>query len=242
MIPNPEKTAARVALIIAVGAGVLIFVPGWAGIDGMKGGYALSFVSIWVAISAALIAWFFWRRAVQLDRLLGGQDVLAHWTYTQAEWQAFAGTEMKEKTSENWGLWFVMAVMCLGLGIIFWLIDHEAGLYVFLAMVGMTLILAAAAFSFPRLRRQLRTGRMGEAWIGSAAVFFDGDFYPWNSWMMRLEKVVLRPAGESPACLEFHLYHLTRTSLQNQTLRIPVPAGRTDEALEIVSRYKKKKR
>ena len=90
-MPNPERRYALIALVVAAAAGILVFMPGWLGVDGMDGGYAISFVAAWIAISGLLIAWFFWRRAARLDELLNGQDLLVHWTYTPAEWQAYPG-------------------------------------------------------------------------------------------------------------------------------------------------------
>ena len=71
-MPNPEKTYARVSAGVAVLAFGLIFLPGLIELDGMRGGYALSFVALVIAVSAAVLTWFFWGRATMLDRLLAG--------------------------------------------------------------------------------------------------------------------------------------------------------------------------
>lgn len=237
-MPNPEKLYAAITTGIAFLAAVLIFLPGWIGIDGMDGGYALSFISTWIALSAALVAWYFWWRASQLDRLIAGETALAHWQYTPAEWQAFTGTELIEQTRENRGLWFFMAGMCLLLGALFWLFDREAGLFVLLVMAGVTVVLAAAAFGLPRLRYTRRQSRPGEAWLSPSAVYFDGVFVPWNLWESRLDKVDWQEAtGTAPACLRFHLVHIVSIGIQVQTLRVPVPHGRTEEARALLDRF-----
>jgi len=242
-MPNPEKSYALAACGITLLAAGLIFLPGWIGMDGMNGGYALSFVSLWIAISAAVITLFFWRRAAALDRLLQGQQVLAHWTYSPAEWQAYAGAELNEQIRENWALWLLMAGMCLFLGVFFWILDREAGLFVLAVMVGLTLVLAAAAFGMPRLRRRRRDGRTGEAWIGPRGVFFDGVFTPFDSWLSELQKVDWQPAsGNRIACLRFHMIYLTRTAIQAQILRVPVPFGRIEEARAILESFEPQSR
>ena len=45
-MPNPEKTYAKISMAVAVLAAGLVFLPGWLGMDGMKGGFALSFVFV----------------------------------------------------------------------------------------------------------------------------------------------------------------------------------------------------
>ncbi len=188
-MPNPEKKYALISLVVAAAAGILVFMPGWLGIDGMDGGYAFSFVAAWIAISGLFIAWFFWRRAARLDKLLNGQDLLAHWAYTPAEWQAYTSTELRQQIRDNTGLLTLMAVMCLVMGIFFWALDHEAGFYVFLAMFALIIILALAAFGIPQLTRMRRERAPGEAWISDRAVYFDGVFYPFKSGLMRLTGV-----------------------------------------------------
>ena len=193
---NNEKIYSLVMSGIAALAAGLAFLPGLIGMDGMDGGYALSFISSWVSLSAALVALYLWKRSVQLDRLLSGQGLLAHWTYTPAEWQAFAEAEKDTQLRENRGLWILMAGMCTFLGVVFWLFDREAGSFVLLVMVGVTLLLAAIAFGLPALRRQRREDRQpGEAWLAHNAVYFDGVFVPWDIWESRLQRVDWKEAA-----------------------------------------------
>lgn len=242
-MPNPEKNYAFITIGIALVAIVLIFLPGWIGMDGMDGGYALSFIAVWLAISAALVAWYFWGRASQIDRMLKGQELLAHWTYTPAEWQAYANTEKEEQLQENRVLWYFMAGMCILTGIVFWLIDREAGLFVLLFMLALTGLLAIVAFGLPRLRRQRQAGKTGEAWMAPTAVFFDGVFYPVKSRMMWLDKVEFQEAsGAAPASLRFYISHFVRSGIQNRILRVPVPNGRSEEALGLMEQYNSKPR
>lgn len=242
-MPNPEKTYAAVSFAIAILAIVLIFLPGWIGMDGMDGGYALSFVAIWLAISAALVAWYFWGRAAQIDRMLKGQELLAHWTYTPGEWQAYASAEQEEQIQENRAMWYFMAGMCIFTGIVFWLIDREAGLFVLLFMLALTGLLAFVAFGLPRLRRQRQAGKTGEAWLAPTAILFDDVFYPVKSRLMWLEQVEFQDAnGAAPACLRFYISHFVRSGIQNRILRVPVPSGHREEALGLLEQYNSKPR
>ncbi len=237
-MPNPERKYALISLVVAAAAGILVFMPGWLGVDGMDGGYAISFVAAWIAISGLVIAWFFWRRAARLDELLKGQDLIAHWTYTPAEWQAYAGTELRQQTRENTGLLILMAVMCLVMGVFFWALDPEAGFFVFLAMVALIIILALAAFGIPHLTRLRREHAPGEAWISDRAVYFDGVYYPFKSGLMRLTGVELAQDEDSTiSCLHFHIYHIAYAGIQSRTLRVPVPIGYKEEAQTLLEHF-----
>lgn len=239
--PNPEKLYAIISTGIALLAAVLIFLPGWTGMDGMNGGYALSFIAIWLAISAALVAWYFWGRAAQLERMLKGQELLAHWTYSHSEWQAYANVEEQEQIQENRGMWYFMAGMCILTGGVFYLIDREAGLVVLLVMLALTFLLAIVAFGLPRLRRNRQVGKTGETWFAPSAIWFDGVFYPVKSRLMWLDRVEWQEAdGSRPASLHFYITHFVRTGIQSRILRIPVPVDRRDEAQSLLEKYNAK--
>jgi hypothetical protein len=235
---NPEKTYARASVLVAVVAIGLVFSPGLTDMDMMRGGYALSFVAFFVAASAAGVAVFFWRRAAMLDRLLAGKDVLAHWTYRPDEWQRYARAELKEQTMVNRGLLLVTTGLALAIGAVFCLLDREAGGVVFLVMVGLTVLLAGAAYGFPRLRYRHQRRGPGEAWLAPRAVYFNGMFVPWGSWWTRLERVRLKPLAAGQECLDFELsYLLGAQGRQVQNLRIPVPQGREAEARTILDHF-----
>jgi hypothetical protein len=239
LMPNPEKNYTAIATGIVLVAMALIFLPGWIGMDGMDGGYALSFIAVWLAISAVLVAWYFWGRAAQIDRMLAGQGLLAHWTYTSAEWQTYADAEQQQQIEENRALWLLIAGMCVLMGVVFWLIDRQAGLFVLLFMLALTLLLAVVAFGLPRLRRQRQAGKTGEAWLAPTAVFFDDVFYPLKSKLMWLKDVEWKEAsGNTPACLHFRVAYFMRTGVQTKILRVPVPDGCRDEGLALLEQYK----
>ncbi len=237
-MPNPEKIYARVSAAVAVLAAGLIFLPGLLELDGMQGGYALSFVALVIAVSAAVITWFFWGRATMLDRLVSGREVLAHWTYQSDEWQRYAEAELQEQTMENKWLWLVIAGWCLFFGILFWWLDPDAGGVVFLVMVGLTVFLASVAFGVPRLRYWQQQRGPGEAWVAPTAVYFDGVLVHWNSWGTRLEQVVWRDQEDGvPARLEFQVSYPARTGRQTQTVRLPIPQGREAEARVVLEHF-----
>lgn len=235
---NPEKTYARVSTGVAVLAAGLIFLPSLIEFDGMQGGYALLFVALMIAVSAAVITCFFWGRATMLDRFLTGRESLAHWTYQPDEWQRYVEVELQEQTMENKWLWLVVAGWCLFFGILFCWLDRDAGWVVFLVMVGLTVFLAGVAYGVPRLRYWQQRRGPGEAWIAPTAVYFDGVLVHWNSWGTRLEQVVWRDQeGAVPACLEFQVSYPARTRHQRQTFRLPIPQGREAEARVLLEHF-----
>jgi hypothetical protein len=236
---NPEKRYAAISAIISILAVGLIFLPGWVGMDGMNGGYAISLVSILMAVSAAVITGFFWQRAVTLDNILTGKDLLAHWSYQPEEWQSYTRVELREQTNQNKWLLIIMAAWAILFGGLFWVLDRSAGGIVFLVMLGLILILTMAAFGIPRWRYWHQQRDPGEAWIAPKAIYFDGALVCWAFWGTRLENVVwCESEGKTPALIEFKVSSPSRTGRQSQTIRIPIPDGREIEARNILQRFR----
>jgi hypothetical protein len=166
-----------------------------------------------------------------LEHIFQGKDLLSHWTYIPAEWQSYAEAELNEQTQDNKSLWFLVSGICLLVGGLFWILDHEAGGIVFLLMVAISLLLAVVAFGVPRLRYNRQQRGPCEAWIARGGIFFDGSLVRWNSWGASLQGVEWQAAsGNAPACLKFELSYPNRTGRQYQALRIPIPIGREAEA------------
>lgn len=83
MSTTPPKTTATASFAIAIFAAVMIFVPELVGFDG---GFAISFASILIAIIATIVGIMYLGWANKLDRILRGEGILAHWTYTPQLW------------------------------------------------------------------------------------------------------------------------------------------------------------
>lgn len=238
-MPNPEKKYAKIALIVTIAAVGLIFLPGLIGWDGMEGGFAVSFVGLWLALSGAIVTIFLRQRAARLERLLKKIDLLAHWTYTKDEWLAYSSAELGEQLQDNRALWLIIGGFSLVAVVVVWVADPEAGPTVAAIMLGVVLLLAAVAFGLPYLRRNRRRKQPGEVWLASTAVYFDGVFYPWDTWESRLQQVELRPAeGAQPAELVFDFVYVISSGIQEQALRIPVPLGRLSEAQALLEHFK----
>lgn len=235
---NPQKTNVKIAGGVTVLGLGLIFLPGWIDLPGMHGGYALSFIGIVTALSGVVITLFFQQRAAQMDRLLAGTELLAHWTYQATEWQRFADLEFREKTVENKGMLKVITVWAVIIGGIFCLIDRKDGWFVLVLMLGFVLLLTGVAYGLPRIRRWRHGRGPNEAFITSSSFYFDHIFISWKTWGTRLEKVAWRPSKkEAPALLIFFVSAPTKSGRQTQTFRLPVPHGREDEGKSLLNHF-----
>jgi len=234
---NPDKTIALVCVLVCAAGVVAALLPSLTGMDMMRSGYGLTCLAGFVAMVALIAALVFFSRAAAWDKLARGEDVLAHWTYGDAEWQAYAQLEFEEESTDKRNLWLVLAGIALLVGAIFFLADREAGGVVLLVMLGLVAVTGALAFGLPRLALARNQGAPGEVVISSEAVWLSGTFHTWKGWGARLESVRLRE--ETPAILEIIYSTPNRTGRQNTTVRVSVPMGQQMAARQVADQLQK---
>lgn len=224
MRDNPQRRTAIIWGIITSVAIFAVFAPHIFGMDGMGGGFAISTVSVIVAITGIIVCIIYIRRADALEKLLNGENLLAHWTYTPEEWQRYTDQEFSTQRKEKWALFFVIAIISLVVGIAFFIFDPKAGLWVFVSMLALVALIAFMAWFSAWQNLRLNKKYPGEAYISNDAVYLNRQFHTWKGFGARLESVSLVNNG-GQQMLSFKYSVPSRNGRQRQTVRVPVPRG-----------------
>jgi hypothetical protein len=231
---NPPKNTAAASFFVALFAAVMIFVPGLVGIDGFDGGFAISFCSILVVVVAFIVGLMYLGWAGKLDKILRGEGILAHWTYTSEYWAEYTEKEYEEEKSEKKGLFILVSGTALFFGVLFLVFDREAGLFVFFLMLGLIGLVAFAwRFSAWYNYRQNVNG-VKEAYITKDAVYMNRKFTTWRAPFTRFDEVT-HVKKRGLALLAFR-YTTTnpRTGAATYITRVPIPLGQEEEAENIM--------
>lgn len=234
MTYNPQKRNAQILLVAAMFLTAGIFVPNVVGIDGFDGGYAISLFSLLAALTAGIAAGFCFQSARQLDRILHGKDILAHWTYTQQQWRTYSQIEYATENSEKRALFFVVVVFALAFGVLFWALDTEAGFYVFLTMLGVIGVVGFAWRFTVWLNYRQNMTRIGEAYITPDGVYLNGKMYSWRAPLTHFESAKLERNRDVAVVVFRYSVFTGRAGNQTYTVRVPVPEGQELDAEEVV--------
>jgi hypothetical protein len=172
--------------------------------------------------------------AARLDRLLRGEGVLAHWTYSPEFWREYAEKEYAEEKTEKKGIFLLVSGFALFFGVLFWLFDAEAGFVVFLVMMGLIALVAFVwQFSSWYNYRQNVNG-VREAIISKNAVYMNKKFYAWRTVLTSFDGVTLRDNRSMPLLVFKYTVSNVRTGPQTYTTRVPIPPGEEEKAKEIM--------
>jgi hypothetical protein len=230
---NPPKRTALASFIVALSATAMIFVPEIVGINGFDGGFAISLVSLFVAIVAAIAGVMYLGYAGKLDKILRGEGILAHWTYSPEVWAEYTQKEYEEEKSEKKGLFLLVSGFALFFGILFWVLDAEAGFFVFLVMMGLIGLVAFAwQFSAWYNYRQNIDG-VKETYITKDAIYMNKKLVTWRTIFTSFDEVT-QDKNHGLSMLVFKYTTTSRTGPQTYTTRVPIPPGQEENAKNIM--------
>jgi hypothetical protein len=227
---NPPKRTAIFSFAVALFMAIMIFIPETVGIDGFDGGFAISFASLAIALTSAIVGVMYLGWAGKLDKILRGEGILAHWTYTPEHWAKYTKKEYEEEKSEKKGLFLIVTAFALFFGILFWALDPEAGFTVFLMMIGLIGLVAFAwRFSAWNNFRLNRDDGLKEVFITKDAVYMNKKLYTWRTVFTSFDDVT-QDDNQGLALLVFKYSTASRTGPQTYTTRVPIPPGQEEAA------------
>jgi hypothetical protein len=227
--------AARIALYCWLGmiiGIVLFFYPFVFDPETYGLGPAMFFVGLIIFFTFLVSGIVFTRMANNFRSMLDGKDLLAHWTYSKEEWDKYTEAEHIRNRKEKWGLFRLIAIIAVIIGVIFSVINHDALPVMLVVIPALIVLIAFVAFlsivtTYHRNRKHL-----GEVYIGQRGAIFQHTLHYWKFPATYLHSVEFMP-GDEPY-LEINYSGQSGMTRAYYTARIPVPGGRENEAMEIV--------
>ena len=157
-----------------------IFVPSIVGIDGMKGGFALSFVLGFFAIVALITALIYGKLAREYTSIMKGKDILAHWQYAPDEWRDYTAKEFSRDKKDKVSLFLIVLFWCVFFAVLFPILDHKNGWYVTIVMGVLIVIIGITAIiSITSAHRSNKKGS-GDVYITKHGILFNNKVLSWS--------------------------------------------------------------
>lgn len=175
-------------------------------------------------------------------------NVIAHWQFDAQEWRQFLDFDRKKRQNEDTRQAFVIAiilVLAFAAALFIGAVQAFAGLLIFAGIIGLGVL--AHFFLQARREKQMETAGAdgsGEIYITPEGVWTNGVWFDWGedtAWRLATVTPVLASMGVRlapgvPSYIEFRCRgrapgrHRVRV---DKKWRVPVPAGKQDEALEV---------
>ena len=234
MIKNTQRRIVNQWYIITLVFLISVFVPSLIGINGMDGGYGISFLAGFMVMAGLIVIVVYRARAKQMDKILKGEGRLALWRYTPEEWMRFVAADYLDEKKAKKNLYIMLVIIGLIIGILMTIVLQSP--VILIVVAGIFAVTAIPAFLVPRMRfRKLRHSE-AEALISENGVIVGKMFHLWVKLGAHLDQVSIN-SKEHPNLLEFAYSMPTRTGIQEEMARVPIPKGKMDEAIRIVKHF-----
>lgn len=235
MTPNAEwkKMAASA---IAAGIFTVLCLVSFFTLDGMDGGFALAFVSFFLALSSIGVALLFFTRARVMDAILADPTPLAHWNYPEPIMQETIEREYQEFRERNHAMFIVIGGMLGFVALFFILFMGEGGLETGLVLLAIAVLLFAVSRVTPWLEHRRAESAPRETIITHRGVVYQGAVYPLRSFLIFFHGVSFRgPQKNKPAMIVFSFTQLVgQFIIRPFDIIVPVPGGEEDTARQVV--------
>ncbi|MDD4923750.1 MAG: hypothetical protein PHF74_02800 [Dehalococcoidales bacterium] len=235
-IPNPVKHTAIIWWIICGICLILIFSPAIFELAAVEAGdwiFALMFFAIVFGITAFIVAIMYTKRASLTGQMLQRNNLLAYWTYTTEQWNSYAVKEHEENKREKRNMFVLISVISIVICAILALIIQD-GWYIFLFVaLGIIVLMAFTAWLSVWTRYRQNQKYPGDTYICADGIYFNRELHVWRGFGAILEDVAYQQDAVQPQVLITYSV-LNRYNRQYVTIRVPVPRGRENEALNLV--------
>jgi hypothetical protein len=202
----------------------------------MSGGYALAFVSFFLAISSVVVALLFVHRARVMNAILADPSPLAHWTYPEEMAHASVEREYREYQGRNRAMFIVIGGMLVVVSLFFLIFVEEGGPETGLFLLGITALLFVVSRVAPWLERRRALTVSHEALITQSGMVYEGSVYPFRAFLVFQDGLAFcKSDKKNPAALVFSFTQLVgRFIIQPFDVVVPVPPGEEERAGRIV--------
>ncbi len=234
MITNTPRRIVNVWYILTQVFLIGIFVPSWIGMDGMDGGFGLSFLAGFMALLGIIIIFVYRSRAKQLDKILSGEGQIASWRYSPEEWKRFVVADFEAEKKLKRNLFLMVCVISVIIGIVLMLVVQNP--IVIIIIAGLLVVVAIPAFWAPRYRFRKLEHSEAESLISERGVIVGKMFHLWTGLGARLDAVTLENSSDL-SILVFQYSIPTRNGRQDEIARVPIPYGKLSEANWIVNHF-----
>ncbi len=220
--------------------GVVLALYPWVsamGMDGIGVTFMGALLVLFGIIAISVVGWHAW----VIAHILDGRDRLARWSYDPLLWQRFIREDLALRKEASKGLlWMVVVISVVVVGVFALAAeDMQAMGFAALVVVATLGLATAAAFGGQRAMRRRYSVAHPELMIGRRGLWLNGITHVWRGFSARLEGVeVGTREGLGLLCIRYSVLQSSgpRSLMfyrREETVCVPIPQGRLDEAREV---------
>jgi hypothetical protein len=224
---NRQRHTAFAFMVLFAVSIILIFIPSISGMDGMNGGFALSFIAIFLSITFLITSVVFFVMAKKFDTAITDENLILHWVYEKSEWMKFAEKEFVVQKKEKRLLFILIIAISFAVFLIFSIIVRDSWRIMIIVFLGLSALLAFVAFIVPKMQYVNFRKTIPEVYLACGCAYITGEFHCWSILGAALEDVIL---DDKNMQIKIIYSYPTRYSRGQTTIRIPLPMQKNSQS------------
>ncbi|PKQ68556.1 hypothetical protein [Raineya orbicola] len=191
------------------------------------------FLGFFVGVTSIVIFFLFRKRALMLDEIRQGKNILIHWKYDKPTWEKFIQKDTQEKQSSAKALMKATTIIMIIVALIFLIADEfsEASIQTFLVIFLVWILVFGLGYSYNKATLNNRIKKEGEVIISPNALWLSGQFHTWRGYGSRLEEISY---DEKAKTLTLYYSFKVRHGRSTETFELPIPANKEAEAINLI--------
>jgi hypothetical protein len=199
---------------------VLIFIPSLTGMDGINGGFALSFISIFLSITFLITSVVFFTMAKKFDAAVTEDHIILHWVYEKSEWMKFSEKEFVVQKKEKRSLFILITAISFAVLLIFSIVVRDSWHIMIIVFFSLAALLGFVAFVVPKIQYSNFKKTTPEVYIALGCAYLTGEFHCWSILGAALENVEM---DDKNMQIKITYSYPARYNRSQTTIRIPLP-------------------
>jgi len=230
---NGQKRNLNICYFISLIGLLLAFSPRIFNITAMDKRGALTFLGVALAIMSFIVGIVIFRaRAKVLQSIIEGENVIAYWKYSKAEWKKHVNEQHKETKVAYKGMFIFLMVLSTIIFFPFILLEKKMiiVLVVLLALCGLAALLSSAASK--------KVVPNPFVIISKDGALINNNFYVWKGIGLRFRGAEYCEEDPSIMLINFEVLY-TRHAQRNQPAAVLIPKGKEEEAEKVINELNK---
>jgi hypothetical protein len=225
---NRQRQTALVFMVLFAVSLILIFVPYLTDMNGISGGFALSFIALFLSLAFLITSIVFFVMAKKFDMDITGENIILHWVYEKSEWMKFAEKEFAVQKKEKRLLYILIIVISFIVLAIFSILVRDSWRIMVIIFFGLSVLLAFVAFVVPKIQYRNFKKTLPEAYIANGCAYLAGEFHCWSMLGAALEDVEF---DNKNLQIKIIYSYPARSGRSQTALRIPLPIQENSQSV-----------
>jgi len=240
-LPNTAILGIIIGILLQFIAIIIGVLPVLLSLDLMQWGFGIIAIAVFFFIIGLITMIMYIYRYLRFNSVVNGKDLLAHWKYSQVDYENKIQTDFKDNISRNkillgivWFFFIIIIAIFVGIGISEGEEDSMVG-FVGL-MVSILLIISFFAIVMPFVAKFNAHRASPETIITKTGMYHMGQLHTWGKPLAFIDSIKISPDNQH---LIFSIKYLTKLGwykYESYQVEILIPKGELENAQSIINR------